>query len=173
LTDEIFRREAYTISLVEEEGGSYVKIFIPSLATTSKDVYVVDDTHFEVPASDSEFRPTNTRDPVGHEPVFLPKNNVTYQKPGSEYSLAWYGLRYNPVITRYQIPVYAEYSATNDTSIQIYAMVWGMNQWAELATYFTNSYRDSYNLILNGSADGWYLADGRMESGEGKYLDNQ
>lgn len=171
LTEEIFRRKGYTVSLVEQEGGAYVKIFIPSLAPTGKDVYLVEDSHFEFPPSDSEFRPINTRNPVGNEPVFLPKINSTLQKPGSESSSTWYGANYNPVITRYQIPVYAEYSASNDTSIEIFGWVKGTNRWAELGTYLDNSYQDSYRLFLNGSSDGLYLADGRMESGEGKYLD--
>lgn len=171
LTGEIFLKEGYSISLVEEQEGAYVKVFIPSQIQNSKDIYVVYDDYFEVPASDSGFHPTNTRDPIGHEPVFLPKNNLTLQKPATDSSLAWYGFRYNPLITRYQIPVYAEYAATNDTTVEIYGWVKGVNQWSELGTYLSNSYQDNYRLFLNGSSDGWYLADGEMESGEGKYLD--
>jgi len=171
VTDDILRYEDYSISIIEEGEGVYVKIFIPSLTATNNDAYLVDMSCIDFPDSDSAFIPINTRQPIGNEPVFLPKNNLTSQKPGSEYSLTWYGADYHPVITRYQIPVYAEYSATPDTIVKIFARVSGMNQWAELGTYFTNSYEDTYQHVLQGSSEGWYMADGTMETGEGKYLD--
>jgi len=171
LTDEYFAREGMTTSLIGENGGVYLKVVIPPLAATAPDIYHAGEINISFPDTDSEFKPMDTRHPVGNEPVFLPKNNLTSQKPGSEFSLAWYGFHYNPVTSRYQIPVYAEYMAAEGSTIKIYGSIHGFNQWAELATYFTNSYRDRYRLTLNESAGGWYLAEGEMESGEGKYLE--
>jgi hypothetical protein len=114
----------------------------------------------------------NTRQPVGNETVFLPKDNVTIQKPAVPTYTIGSGIRFNPVLEQYQMDIYADYNTSTGTTIHIFADIDGLNNWREeFDAWRGNSYSDYFQISFSGPVHGWDLARGELKSGEGKYLD--
>jgi hypothetical protein len=174
LTPAMFEKGGIHASFIRNNGDWYVKI------TTDSIIPSLDEFEYRMDQYDSQDYPglpylVNTRYPVGNESVFLPKSNMTSRHPVPEISTRWGAEDYNPIVSEYQIPVFSEYTVMNRTPamwVEVTASVEGLNSWAEqVDSWRQNLYRDEISLTLYDGAQGWYLAEGKLNSGEGIYLD--
>ena len=183
LTESMFEEGDYNGSFVTWEGDQYLKI-------TAKVVPAYEEYHMDY--GDRSFRIEytnlgyqieyenamdypywiNTRHPIGNETVFLPIYNETIQEPIPESYSRGSLIYYNPVVMQYQTKIYAEFETQSTTYVHIFANIDGNNEWVEeFDAWRGNSYSDYYQKSFYGTAHGWYLADGELKSGSGKYLD--
>lgn len=183
LTESMFEKGGYRASFIQLGGDQFLRLTADAVLST---------TEYEVSYGDNNLRTEysrlgykvgyenakdypywiNTRQPVENETVFLPKNNITIQKPAEPTYSTGSGIRFSPVLLRYQTNIYAEFDTASETLVHIFASTEGQNSWVEESDAWRgNSYSDYYQGSFNGPARGWYLANGELKSGEGKYLD--
>ncbi|MDD1673878.1 MAG: hypothetical protein LUP99_05670 [Methanomicrobiales archaeon] len=174
LTPSMFEKEGIHASFIRSNMDWYVKITADSMTPSREEFeYRMD----QYDSQDYLGLPylVNTRYPEGNESVFLPKSNVTIEYPVPEISTRFGAEDYYPVVSKYQIPVFVEYTVTNRTDamrVMLIASVQGYNSWVEqFDSWRMNNYWDEIALTLYDEAHGWYLADGKLKSGEGIYLD--
>jgi hypothetical protein len=171
INEVIFEKGNYNAAFIQKDNILFIKIVTPTINPGEQNLY-----HANLELHQSEepgllYYPTNTRYPIGNESVFLPKNNVSIHEPVPGSYPTMYGTYHNSITIEYQIPIFVEYTTSNNTNVKIYSWISASNGWAEWGTYLQNSFRDSYKLSLNGPVHGWYSADGKLEMGEGIYLD--
>jgi hypothetical protein len=183
LTESMFEQGEYHASFIQVNGDPYLKLTAEMVSTNPE--YKVDyaDTNLRVEYTRSGYRTEyknapdypfwiDTRDPQRNETVFLPKNNVTILEPTEPTYSTGSGIRYNPILMRYQTKVYAEYQTLTDSSVSIFASIEGQNEWVEeFDAWRGNSYSDYFEESFNGPTRGWHLVTGELKSGGGKYLD--
>jgi len=171
LTIDIFEKQGYSLDFVTLENITFVKISRGVVDPGQEHEYRVEARSGQNSQDSVELgNVINTRNPLGTEPVFLPKNNISTEQPVTASYLTWYGIHHNPVLSKYQTMIYADYYTTDKPTVEIYSRIYGTNSWAESGTWLENRYIDMYSLTLNGEAHGWHLADGQLTSGEGIYL---
>lgn len=179
LTESMFEKSGYNASFVQVNGDRFLRLTAET---------VLPDRGYEVTYGDNDLRIDytglgrkieyknaadypywiDTRNPLRNETVFLPKNNVIIQVPTEPT----YSIYYNPVLSRYQTNVFAEYQTSTGTPVNIFVSIKGQNEWTEeFGAWRGNSYSDYFEESLTGPARGWHLANGELKSGEGKFLD--
>jgi hypothetical protein len=183
LSEGMFNQPGYNASFVLYEGDQYLKLTAESIPAYQPYQVNYGDKSNRIDYSNQGYRVEykspfdypywiNTRQPLGNETVFFPKANLTVEVPVPPTYMTGSGIRLNPVVTRYQTKIYAEFDSQNATSVHIIARIDGYNIWVEeFDASRGNSYSDSFMKYFTQSAHGWYLAEGEMQSGEGKYLD--
>jgi hypothetical protein len=174
LTPLMFDKEGIHSSFIRTDGDWYVKIMADSITPSREEFEYVIDQYKSQKYTGLPYL-VNTRYPQGNESVFLPKSNITTKRPVPEISTRWGAEDYNPIISEYQIPAYAEYTVNNRTQalrVEVITSIEGSNNWVEqFDSWRRNQYRDETTLSLYDEANGWYLAEGKLDSGEGIYLD--
>ncbi len=102
----------------------------------------------------------NTRNPVGHEPVFFPKGVFM---PGSEIPSTCNCPTYN-----HTVPVYVIYSSERPVVLSLRVSVQGSNAiWR--GGWQSNTYSDTVFLEIAGGAQGWIEGKGKLITAEGVY----
>ncbi len=94
----------------------------------------------------------DTRNPLGREPVLLPK----------------YDMNSSQNIHNYESRIYAQYEASPDAKAEISVSMTGYNEWWILGWQW-NSYSEWMNVVLSGSKHGWVTANGTLVTGDGVY----
>jgi hypothetical protein len=182
LTESMFEKGGYRASFIQLGGDQFLRL--------TEDT-VLPNIEYEVTYGDNNLRTEysklgyiveyenakdypywiNTRQPAENETIFLPKNNITRQEPATPTYSTGSGIRFNPVLLRYQTNIYAEFDTASETLVRIFASTEGQNSWVEeFGASRGNSYSDYYQESFSGPARGWHLANGELKSGEGKYL---
>lgn len=169
LNEDMFKKEGYKVSFVLVEG-------IPSIKISTATILPGRENRFRVDIGDGQETTglpylVNTIIPLGNESVFLPKYNISIRQPQPASYSTSHGIHYYPLISSYQTKVYAEYSTSPNTVVQLISHTDGLNSWVELDSWLQNKYGDDFSISLNGMANGWYMASGELKSGEGIYLD--
>ncbi len=115
----------------------------------------------------------DTVDPYFNETVFLPKLNFALPAPpegipvNSTFS-DW--IQYPPIEVSQQVPIYAEYSASPATRVDISSSIHGSNAWKEgYDGGGYNSYADYYSWYHSGDSHGWQTASGMYIAARGVY----
>jgi hypothetical protein len=104
--------------------------------------------------------PINTRDPLGHEPLFFPAGTFT---PESCETSANVG-----VLLSHPVPVYVSYSSDRPVSITLRVSVQGTNAiWR--GGWESNTYSDSVAVEITDGMQGWIEGSGDLLTGEGVY----
>ncbi len=174
LSQSTFDKDNIQASIVNKNGSWYLKLMAENIQPSREEFDYYNDLY------DNQDYPglpylVNTRFPLENESVFLPKTNVTYQYPVPEMTTRFGAQTYNPVISNYQIPVYADYTIRNRVNgirVEIVSSIQCLNSWVEqIDSWRRNEYTDDFALSLYEEAHGWYLADGTLETGKGIYLD--
>jgi hypothetical protein len=102
----------------------------------------------------------DTRNPVGHEPVFLPGGNFilgSCDTPGCDW----------PVYT-HTVPVYISYTAEQPAVLSLRVSVQGSNSiWK--GGWLSNTYSDAVFLEITNSTQGWIAGEGKLVTAEGVY----
>jgi hypothetical protein len=102
----------------------------------------------------------NTRDPVGHEPLFSPGGNFT---PGPCVTPACDGPVFN-----HPVPVYISYTSDRPVSISLHVSVQGSNSvWK--GGWLSNTYSDTVALDIANGTQGWVDGEGKLLAAEGVY----
>ena len=102
----------------------------------------------------------NTRDPVGHEPLFFPGGNFT---PGPCVTPACDGPVFN-----HPVPVYINYTSDRPVSISLHVSVQGSNSvWK--GGWLSNTYSDTVALDIANGTQGWVDGEGKLLAAEGVY----
>ena len=102
----------------------------------------------------------NTRNPVGHEPLFFPGGNFI---PGSCDMPGCDGPVYD-----HPVPVYVSYTSTQPVLISLRVSVEGSNSvWR--GGWLSNSYSDSLYLEISNGKQGWITGEGKLITAKGVY----
>ncbi len=115
----------------------------------------------------------DTVNPYFNETVFLPKLNFALPAPPESIPVDsafsdW--IQYPPIVVSQQVLIYAEYSASPATEVQIWSSISGSNAWKEgYDCGGGNSYADYYSWHHSGDSHGWQTASGTYEAAKGVY----
>jgi hypothetical protein len=102
----------------------------------------------------------NTRQPVGHEPLFFPGGMFT---PGSEVPPVCNCPTYN-----HPVPVYISYASDGPVVISLRVSVQGSNAiWR--GGWVSNTYSDTVALEIEDGTQGWVDGEGKLFTAEGLY----
>jgi len=102
----------------------------------------------------------DTRDPIGHEPLFFPGGNFT---PGSCDTPVCDGTLYD-----HPVPVYIRYTAERPVVLSLRVSVQGSNAiWR--GGWHGNTYSDSVFVEIGDGTKGWINGDGKLRAAEGVY----
>jgi hypothetical protein len=102
----------------------------------------------------------NTRDPVGHEPLFFPGGTFT---PGSCDNPSCNGNVFDHLV-----PIYINYASDRPVSISLRIAVEGSNSiWR--GGWQSNTYSDSVSLETANGTRGWVTGEGRLLTANGVY----
>jgi hypothetical protein len=100
----------------------------------------------------------DTKNPVGHEPLFFPGGNFT---PGSCDTPACGGTVY-----AHAVPVYVSYTAERPVGISLRVSVQGSNAiWR--GGWVSNTYSDTVALEIANGTQGWFRGEGTLFTEEG------
>jgi hypothetical protein len=166
----------YHFTFIALDNGTFLKITADSL-TPEKPVQFYFGLLID-PAS--PYLAIDTLHPGTNESGFTPEFNRSRTYTRNTYFNQYsFGNNYSWVHSsgtdyRYDIPVYAEYSAKNKTApVTISSSVVGKNSWRYLYdNWGGNDYTDSFSLSLTGDTFGWYPAEGSISIGSGDYPKN-
>jgi hypothetical protein len=99
----------------------------------------------------------DTRNPVGHEPLFFPGGAFT---PGSCMTPACNGAVYN-----HPVPVYISYTSERPVVLSLHVSVDGSNAiWR--GGWQSNTYSDTVTLEITGGTQGWIKGEGKLITAE-------
>jgi hypothetical protein len=113
-----------------------------------------------VAVMDTSVSEIDTRNPVGHEPLFFPGGNFT---PGSCVTPACDGPVYD-----HQVPVYISYTSGRPVVISLRVSVQGSNSiWR--GGWVSNTYSDTVVLEIADGEQGWIEGEGKLFTAEGLY----
>jgi hypothetical protein len=104
----------------------------------------------------------DTQDPLNNSALFRPVMGIV------EIPCIPDSNRGNPVCYRYETPMYADYEAAPDASVNISATVTGRNTWTIFRTE-SNEYDNSVSLQMSGAQQGWSVMSGTLTRGIGQY----
>ncbi|MGM0771324.1 MAG: hypothetical protein ACQESU_06925 [Halobacteriota archaeon] len=106
----------------------------------------------------------NTRDPFENELLFTPVSNIE-QVPDMFPSEGQDNLK----TYRYESLIYASYDSSEENTLDLSMSLTGSNEWW-IYGWSGNSYNEHISLTLEGSMHEWIPVEGRLITGEGKYL---
>lgn len=109
----------------------------------------------------------NTRYPLGNESILSPVRNLTRVEEVHP-TPAPTGRASTSSFYRFEVPVYAAYSADPDTTVHITIGATGENSWWVLG-WGLNMYTESVELTLIGPDPGWQSGSGLLSAGNGVY----
>jgi hypothetical protein len=124
---------------------------------------VQDDGSFSFDVTVVADDPVETADPFGTEPLLDPRYNLT------EVECA-FGVGERQACYEYDSRVYAAYDAPENATVYVGAELDGRNEWFS-GGWTGNEYRQRIRAELLGPGTGWYLAEGELEVGSGRYRD--
>jgi hypothetical protein len=102
----------------------------------------------------------DTRNPVGHEPLFFPGGTFT---PGLCVTPVFDGPVYD-----HQVPVYISYTSERPAGISLRVSVQGSNAiWK--GGWASNTYSDTVVLEITNGEQGWIEGEGKLFTAEGVY----
>ena len=102
----------------------------------------------------------DTRNPVGHEPLFFPGGVFT---PGSCMTPGCDGPVYD-----HPVPVYFRYTSDRPVVLSLRVSVQGSNSiWR--GGWLSNTYSDTVFLEISGGKQGWIGGEGKLITAEGVY----
>jgi len=105
-------------------------------------------------------RTIDTRDPLGHEPVFFPDGQFT---PADRTAAAYRGDAF-----LHQVPVYVRYTSDRPAEIGIRVGIEGVNSmWR--GGWLSNVYTDRVVIELQNGAQGWVEREALLTTGAGVY----
>ena len=104
-----------------------------------------------------------TADPFGTEPLLGPQYDRTEVD-------CQFGVSETHRCFEYDSRVYASYGAEPNTTVYVYAELAGRNEWFS-GGWTGNEYRQRIGAELLGPGTGWYLVEGDLEVGNGRYRD--
>lgn len=113
---------------------------------------------------------SNSLFPIGNESVFLPKINFSLMDPVRTSLGSQYWIKYSPIAVQQKIPLFADYSASQSTKVEIFSSIHSSNSWKEKYDESgSNSYNDRYSWYHYGESRGWQTAQGIYEAAQGIY----
>jgi len=124
---------------------------------------VVDDGTFTFSVTATSEESIDTAAPFGTEPLLTPQFNRT----GVECR---YGQQERHRCFEYDTRVYATYGAPEGTTVYVSAQLDGRNEWVA-GEWTGNEYREWAHTELLGPGRGWYVVQGELEVGSGRYRD--
>ena len=120
----------------------------------------------------------NTLYPVGNESVLLPKREFTQPTRVIIPSRSPEWVEYSPFQTSQQLLIYANYSASPETRLEISSAVFGNNMWTEPSAIKGvpvdtdrggNEFVDRYSWTWYGNSYGWHDVSGEFLSSRTVY----
>jgi hypothetical protein len=102
-----------------------------------------------------------TADPFGTEPLLDPRYNLTEVE-------CTFGAGARQECYEYDSQVYAAYDAPENATVYVGTELDGRNEWFS-GGWTGNEYRQRIRTELLGPGTGWYLAEGELEIGSGRY----
>lgn len=120
-------------------------------------------------ALDSPLAFPDTVYPFESQSVFLQKINFSRQKPVQIASKDPDLIVYRDVDPNQKVMLYADYSASPSTWVNIYSQVLVQNRWDEHWDTRDNFYADSYSWFQTGDSHGWQVAKGLFAGASGYY----
>ena len=109
-----------------------------------------------------ESRPMSidTRNPAGHEPVFMPGEQFI---PVTGTSPAYQGAGFS-----HRVPIYIQYTSDRPATLSIRISIEGSNSiWR--GGWLGNRYSDAVSLTLDNGTQGWIEGEGTLITGEDVY----
>jgi hypothetical protein len=106
----------------------------------------------------------DTVTPQENESVFRPMQGLVKSDCPDQAS----GTADRRTCYRYMSPVYADYTASPDTRLEISASITGTNTW-KIFEPARNEYHATFDVLLFGEQHGWTTGKGLLETGIGTY----
>jgi len=107
--------------------------------------------------------------PFDNQSVFLQKINYSREEPVQIASKDPDLIVYKDVDVNQKVMLYADYSASPSTWVNIYSQVLVQNTWNEHGDTRKNFYADSYSWFHTGDSLGWQVAKGLFSGATGDY----
>lgn len=107
--------------------------------------------------------------PFDNQSVFLQKINYLREEPVQIASKDQDLIVYKDVDVNQKVMLYADYSASPSTWVNIYSQVLVQNKWDEHWDTRENFYADSYSWFHTGDSHGWQVAKGIFIGASGDY----
>ena len=107
--------------------------------------------------------------PFDNQSVFLQKINFSRTYPKVTTSKDPDVIVYKDVDVNQKVMIYADYSASPSTWVNIYSQVLVQNKWDEHLDTRDNFYADSYSWFHTGDSHGWQVAKGLFGGASGYY----
>jgi len=107
--------------------------------------------------------PLETREPIGTEPTLYSSDAVTRSATACELPN-----RGESVCYAYDAPIYLDYDAPANASVEGIVAFSGYNEWFT-GGWTGNEYTDRVQFAVTGPQDGWMTAEGYTETGRGNY----
>ncbi|PKL70685.1 MAG: hypothetical protein CVV30_04870 [Methanomicrobiales archaeon HGW-Methanomicrobiales-1] len=120
-------------------------------------------------ALDSPLAFPDTIYPFDNQSVFLQKINFSQALPEVTASKNPDLIVYRDVDVNQKVMLYADYSASPSTWVNIYSQVLVLNKWDEHGDTRDNFYADSYTWFHTGDSQGWQVAKGLFIRASGDY----
>jgi hypothetical protein len=122
--------------------------------------------HFDSP----DFK-VNTLRPIGNESIIQPKSGFFWEEPGLLQSHNGYRIDYQTVELPQKAWIYADFSASPSTMVEVSSSLEGYNGWymGRDDAYLGNRYQDFIYKTFYGNTRGWFLTDGRFTAADGPY----
>jgi len=118
---------------------------------------------------DSPLAFPDTMYPFNNQSVFLQKINFSWKEPQVTASKYPDLIVYKDVDVNQKVMLYADYSASPSTWMNIYSQVLVQNKWDEHLDTWDNFYVDSYTWFHTGDSTGWQVAKGLFGGASGYY----
>ena len=113
---------------------------------------------------------TDTLNPINNEIVFLPKMDFSPSTPTMINRTSAHWIEYIPIKSPQKTTIYAEYSASSSTFVDVSFSIHGSNGWRYSDdSGGGNSYWDYFEWSHTGESHGWQIADGTYKAAEGVY----
>ncbi|AEA46281.1 hypothetical protein [Archaeoglobus veneficus] len=172
----VYNPENWSFEIVDTEYGKMLKIradeihpryppeFRPIPVEPGKESPKVENVPYHenmLKISAKSSREINTKDPIGNEPLLLPKYGLVEVEciPSCSNCDKCYS---------YETVIYANYNATPSTTVEITIRLEGTNSWWAYGWSF-NEYRDYIYVSLSGEHHCWISASGYIVAGDGIY----
>jgi hypothetical protein len=162
LTADEFVVETRYYRFVEEDGlGRREEIDESEYDPSNPDHQKVEQRTVTVSVTQEATYPIETRTPVGASPTFY---------PAATRELADCGFPYQDETACfvYDAPVYLSYESSDSTRVSGVVATYGSNEWFT-GGWTGNSYNDRIRFAVTGPRDGWVVANGTTEVGQGTY----
>lgn len=123
----------------------------------------------ELSAMMSSNQSIDTKNPIGHEMVLMPKYDLVQNLTADE-SRPWMAGQEHLKVYDYNSRIYVQYEASSDARVSVSVTMDAINEWW-IGGWRSNSYTDQIDIQLSGPQNSWVSPKSEIVTGMGIYTD--